>query len=165
MQVHLTSIPEIKSVAPRLYVGARGSQVESYRGTASRDYGIDGVLVQGNQSYSRAADTIRGLHFQIPPFAQARLVRVLRRAAFDVAVDVRLGSPTFGRSDLPGSAPPTGPTTLPPVAGRVPGREAGWGRVLGSWEGRPPGFEGRGAGPVEGRAGGVGRAAGREAGR
>ncbi len=56
------------------------------------------AFIQDNQPRSRERGTIRGLHFQIAPFAQAKLVRVLRGAAYDVAVDLRRGSPTFGQS-------------------------------------------------------------------
>jgi dTDP-4-dehydrorhamnose 3,5-epimerase len=97
MQVDLTSIPEIKGVAPQPYVDAPGSLVESYRDTALRDCGLDGVFVQGNPAYPRAAGTIRDPQFKIPLFARAKLVPVVRRATLVVAVDVGLGSPTFGR--------------------------------------------------------------------
>lgn len=61
------------------------------------EHGIDVDFVQDNHSYSREAGTIRGLHFQVGPFAQAKLVRVTRGRILDVAVDIRHGSPSFGR--------------------------------------------------------------------
>lgn len=54
--------------------------------------------VQDNEAYSKAVGTLRGLHFQAPPFAQAKLIRVISGAIFDVAVDIRRGSPTFGKT-------------------------------------------------------------------
>lgn len=59
--------------------------------------GVDISFVQDNQSLSGAAYTLRGLHYQAPPFAQDKLVRVIRGAVLDVAVDIRRGSPTFGK--------------------------------------------------------------------
>ena len=59
--------------------------------------GITARFVQDNQSYSRNSGTIRGLHFQVPPAAQAKLVRVVQGSVYDVAVDLRAGSPTYGR--------------------------------------------------------------------
>ena len=62
-----------------------------------RDVGITCRFVQDNQSSSKRAGTLRGLHFQLPPAAQAKLVSVLRGRILDVAVDIRRGSPTFGK--------------------------------------------------------------------
>ena len=62
-----------------------------------RDAGLDYEFVQDNHSFSRQAGTVRGLHFQSPPSAQAKLVRCGRGALFDVAVDIRKGSPTYGK--------------------------------------------------------------------
>src|SRR5689334_20112111 len=70
--------------------------METYRADAFAGFGLPSHFVQDNQILSPRAGTIRGLHFQAPPFAQAKLVRVLRGAIFDVAVDIRIGSPTFG---------------------------------------------------------------------
>lgn len=75
----------------------RGSFMETYQATAFRDLGIEAAFVQDNQSVSAKPGTVRGLHFQLPPSPQAKLVRVLRGAIFDVAVDLRAGSPTYGR--------------------------------------------------------------------
>lgn len=81
----------------RRFADARGAFVETYN---RRDYhaiGITDDFVQDNQSLSVPVGTLRGLHFQTPPHAQAKLVRVLRGRILDVAVDIRAGSPTFGR--------------------------------------------------------------------
>src|SRR5690349_249903 len=75
----------------------RGHFIETWSRDTFRRLGIEGNFVQDNQSLSARQGTVRGLHFQLPPFAQAKLVRVLRGSVFDVAVDLRCGSPTFGR--------------------------------------------------------------------
>ena len=75
----------------------RGWFTEAYREDVFAARGIDARFVQDNHSFSAAAGTLRGLHFQTPPAAQAKLVRCIAGAIWDVAVDVRAGSPTFGR--------------------------------------------------------------------
>jgi dTDP-4-dehydrorhamnose 3,5-epimerase len=75
----------------------RGHFMETWSRDAFRHLGIDLNFVQDNQSLSARRGTVRGLHFQLPPFAQAKLVRVLRGSVFDVAVDLRRGSPHYGR--------------------------------------------------------------------
>jgi dTDP-4-dehydrorhamnose 3,5-epimerase len=75
----------------------RGSFSETYRRETFEELGIFGEFVQDNQSLSLRKGTVRGLHFQTPPAAQAKLVRVLKGAVLDVAVDLRRGSPTFGK--------------------------------------------------------------------
>lgn len=82
---------------PKKFVDARGFFIETFNAKAYAEAGVDCVFVQDNQSLSKKTGTIRGLHFQSPPAAQAKLVRVLRGAIFDVAVDLRRGSPTCGR--------------------------------------------------------------------
>jgi dTDP-4-dehydrorhamnose 3,5-epimerase len=84
-------------VAARRFGDARGYFSETYSRRDFTALGIAEELVQDNQSRSAAIGTLRGLHFQIPPRAQAKLVRVLRGRILDVAVDLRLGSPTYGR--------------------------------------------------------------------
>jgi dTDP-4-dehydrorhamnose 3,5-epimerase len=96
-QVLSLDIPEVKIYTPRRFSDARGVFSETFSAKIWREAGASGDFVQDNQSCSTARGTIRGLHFQTPPFAQAKLVRVLRGAIFDVAVDIRSGSPTFGR--------------------------------------------------------------------
>ncbi|WP_243614339.1 dTDP-4-dehydrorhamnose 3,5-epimerase [Shimia aestuarii] len=86
----------LKTVAHR-FGDHRGFFQETYSHRAYAAMGIDVTFVQDNHSLSAATGTIRGLHFQTPPHAQAKLVRCGRGAIFDVAVDIRLGSPTYGR--------------------------------------------------------------------
>jgi len=81
---------------PTIFNDDRGCFFESYNQEIFKKLGIDDVFVQDNQSCSKK-NVIRGLHFQIPPFAQAKLVRVMRGTALDVAVDLRKESPTYGQ--------------------------------------------------------------------
>ena len=97
MRVIDTEIPDVKRVIPKRHGDDRGWFSEIYRVDQLGEGGIATVFVQDNQSFSAPAGTIRGLHFQTPPAAQAKLVRVLAGAIFDVAVDIRHGSPSFGR--------------------------------------------------------------------
>ena len=82
---------------PRKFGDALGFFSEVYSRRALAEVGIALEFVQDNQAFSAEVGTVRGLHFQVPPFAQAKLVRVLRGAIFDVAVDLRRGSPTYGQ--------------------------------------------------------------------
>jgi dTDP-4-dehydrorhamnose 3,5-epimerase len=82
---------------PKRFSDTRGWFSETYSERAFAILGIAVRFVQDNQSYSTRRGTIRGLHFQVPPRAQAKLVRVVRGRILDVAVDVRRGSPTYGR--------------------------------------------------------------------
>lgn len=93
----LFELPGLVLLTPRKFVDSRGFFMETYSAPAFRELGIDCVFVQDNQSLSTRRGTIRGLHFQTPPHAQAKLVRVLRGSIFDVAVDLRVQSPTYGR--------------------------------------------------------------------
>jgi dTDP-4-dehydrorhamnose 3,5-epimerase len=90
-------VPGVILVRPTKIGDARGYFIETYSRQAFAEAGITAEFVQDNQSLSATPGTLRGLHFQRPPFAQAKLVRVLRGAIFDVAVDLRVGSPHFGR--------------------------------------------------------------------
>ncbi|MBD0270548.1 MAG: dTDP-4-dehydrorhamnose 3,5-epimerase [Acetobacteraceae bacterium] len=84
-------------IVPRVFRDGRGSLRETW---SERDFAALGVIerfVQDNHSVSAASGTVRGMHFQLPPRAQAKLVRVLRGAVLDVAVDLRRGSPAYGR--------------------------------------------------------------------
>jgi dTDP-4-dehydrorhamnose 3,5-epimerase len=76
---------------------ARGYFTETYNERTFQAAGITARFVQDNQSYSAKRGTIRGLHFQLPPASQAKLVRVLQGSVYDVVVDLRVGSPTYGR--------------------------------------------------------------------
>jgi dTDP-4-dehydrorhamnose 3,5-epimerase len=97
MDVIETLIPDVKLIRMRRHIDERGFFSETYSARSLAAAGITTAFVQDNHSLSAAAGTVRGLHFQIPPHAQAKLVRVVRGAVFDVAVDLRVGSPTFGR--------------------------------------------------------------------
>ncbi|KQX27705.1 dTDP-4-dehydrorhamnose 3,5-epimerase [Ensifer sp. Root423] len=88
---------KIVLLRPKRYGDDRGWFTEVYSERAFSRYGIDDRFVQDNHSLSVPAGTLRGLHFQTPPFAQAKLVRCIRGRIFDVAVDIRRNSPTFGR--------------------------------------------------------------------
>jgi dTDP-4-dehydrorhamnose 3,5-epimerase len=91
-----TGIREVVILTPRRIGDERGWFSETYSTRAFAEATGDTVFVQDNQAFSAAAGTLRGLHFQRPPEAQAKLVRVLRGSIFDVAVDLRVGSPTYG---------------------------------------------------------------------
>jgi dTDP-4-dehydrorhamnose 3,5-epimerase len=97
MQVITTEIPGVLLLVPRYFNDARGYFIETYSVRAARDAGLAAEFVQDNQALSRKRGTVRALHFQVPPQAQAKLVRVLRGSMYDVAVDLRVGSPSFGR--------------------------------------------------------------------
>lgn len=75
----------------------RGYFMETWSETSFMTAGINTTFVQANQSFSKRAGTVRGLHFQLPPYAQAKLVRVQQGVVFDVAVDLRFDSSTFGK--------------------------------------------------------------------
>jgi len=92
------AMPELRLLTPKRHGDARGWLSETFKASDFADGGGAGtVFVQDNQAMSRAAGTLRGLHFQVPPHAQAKLVRCLRGSAFDVAVDLRKSSPTYGK--------------------------------------------------------------------
>ena len=97
MQITSTAIPDVKIISPRRFADARGYFCETYTNRAWQAAGMDVGFVQDNESLSVQKGVVRGLHYQIPPVAQAKLVRVLSGAILDVAVDIRRGSPTFGR--------------------------------------------------------------------
>lgn len=84
-------------VKTRRFGDTRGYFLETYSASLFAEGGINAVFVQDNQSLSASKGVVRGLHFQRPPTAQAKLVRVLRGAIFDVAVDIRIGSSSYGR--------------------------------------------------------------------
>ncbi len=90
------AIPDVVVVRPERRGDARGFFAETYRASAFAEAGITGTFVQDNLARS-GARVIRGLHYQLPPHAQGKLVQVVRGAVFDVAVDLRRGSPTFRR--------------------------------------------------------------------
>jgi len=91
------TLSEVLEITPRRFGDDRGFFSETYNAERFAEAGIDLVFVQDNHSYSAAAGVLRGLHYQLAPRAQDKLVRVIRGAILDVAVDIRRGSPTFGR--------------------------------------------------------------------
>ncbi len=99
MQVNVkpSELPEVLVFTPKRFGDARGFLSETYNERRWRELGIDLRFVQDNHSHSAQLGTVRGLHYQLLPHAQDKLVRVPRGAILDVAVDIRAGSPTFGR--------------------------------------------------------------------
>ncbi|QCO00355.1 dTDP-4-dehydrorhamnose 3,5-epimerase (plasmid) [Azospirillum argentinense] len=97
MDVVSLDIPDVKIIRPKKFGDHRGFFSETYSRKAFEAAGLLYDFVQDNQSLSAEVGTVRGLHFQLPPFAQDKLVRVVKGAILDVAVDIRKGSPTFGR--------------------------------------------------------------------
>ncbi len=97
MKIEATALPGVMKITPKRFGDARGFFSESWKRAALEEAGLSYDFVQDNHSMSEAAGTLRGLHFQAPPHAQAKLVRCGRGALFDVAVDIRRGSPTYGR--------------------------------------------------------------------
>ena len=96
MKVYQTNIEGLVLLEPRVFPDPRGYFFESYSQRKMDDNGLKYSFVQDNQSKSTYG-VIRGLHFQSPPFAQTKLIRVLEGAIYDVAVDIRKGSPTYGK--------------------------------------------------------------------
>jgi dTDP-4-dehydrorhamnose 3,5-epimerase len=96
MKIIDTKIPDLKILEPSVFADDRGYFFESYSYQKLKDLGIDKTFVQDNESKSQKG-VLRGLHFQNPPFAQAKLVRVVKGAVLDVAVDIRQNSPTYGQ--------------------------------------------------------------------
>lgn len=97
MQVESLAIPDVKLLTPRKHGDHRGFFSEVFNRKALAEAGINIDFVQDNHSLSAEKGTMRGLHFQSPPFAQDKLVRVVKGSIFDVAVDLRKGSPTYGQ--------------------------------------------------------------------
>lgn len=97
MRVFASEIPDVKIIKPQKHGDHRGFFSETYSKKALAQEGVQLDFVQDNHSLSVEKGVIRGLHYQIPPFAQDKLVRVIRGAVFDVAVDLRKRSPTFGK--------------------------------------------------------------------
>ncbi|KQV36323.1 MULTISPECIES: dTDP-4-dehydrorhamnose 3,5-epimerase [unclassified Rhizobium] len=87
----------VTEITPTRFGGRRGYFSEVFKDTWFRESVADVGFMQDNQSFSREVGTLRGLHFQLEPFAQGKLVRVLSGSIFDVAADIRTGSPDYGR--------------------------------------------------------------------
>jgi dTDP-4-dehydrorhamnose 3,5-epimerase len=96
-EVLATEIADVKLIVPRIHRDHRGFFSETYNKADLAALGVNLEFVQDNHSLSVERGVVRGLHFQIPPFAQDKLVRVIRGSVFDVAVDIRQGSPTYGK--------------------------------------------------------------------
>lgn len=94
--VRALTIPDILEIEPKRIEDHRGFFSEVWNRAGLARHGINVDFVQDNHSLTMGAGVIRGLHYQRPPFAQAKLVRVVRGSVFDVAVDIRRGSPTYG---------------------------------------------------------------------
>lgn len=97
MKIEQTRLSGVFLLEPRRFGDHRGFFSESWNKRAMAEAGFDFAFVQDNHSLSRVPGTVRGLHFQSPPHAQAKLVRCGRGRIFDVAVDIRRGSPTYGQ--------------------------------------------------------------------
>jgi dTDP-4-dehydrorhamnose 3,5-epimerase len=98
MEVGRLEIEGLILVTPKRYADDRGFFSETYnKALLAEEAGIDRAFVQDNFSQSKEAGTIRGMHFQAPPMAQGKLVRTIRGSILDVVVDIRQGSPTYGR--------------------------------------------------------------------
>ena len=98
MQIEKTALPDLVILTPRRFGDARGWFVETWNAARMREAGLDLAFVQDNHSFSAQKGTLRGLHYQSPPRAQDKLVRCSRGTIWDVAVDARRGSPTYGHS-------------------------------------------------------------------
>lgn len=99
MQFTPTKFKDAWLVTPQVFQDERGFFLESYSMKKFKEKGIDAHFVQDNHAMSVKKGVLRGLHFQEPPFAQAKLVRVVKGSVFDVIVDLRKDSPTFGQAE------------------------------------------------------------------
>lgn len=97
MEIEQTALPGVLILTPRRIGDERGFFAETWNRRRLAESGIDIDFVQDNHSLSAKTGTLRGLHYQSPPHAQAKLVRCGRGALFDVAVDIRTGAPTYGK--------------------------------------------------------------------
>jgi dTDP-4-dehydrorhamnose 3,5-epimerase len=97
MQIEATALSGVLILTPRRFGDARGWFMETWNAAKLAEAGLDQPWVQDNHSFSAASGTLRGLHCQVPPRAQDKLVRCSRGAVLDVAVDIRTGSPTYGK--------------------------------------------------------------------
>ena len=97
MEFAATTLKDAVLITPKVHQDHRGFFLESYTHRLFAEHGIACTFVQDNHSRSAQKGVLRGLHFQVPPAEQAKLVRVTRGSIHDVIVDLRVGSPTFGR--------------------------------------------------------------------
>ena len=92
-----TQFHDVYLFEPQVFEDSRGFFMESYNARRWKEFGIAADFIQDNHAYSKQAGVIRGLHYQLPPKAQTKLIRVTRGAIYDVIVDIRKSSPTFGQ--------------------------------------------------------------------
>lgn len=97
MQLQSLALPEVKLITPTKFADSRGFFSETWNADKLKAQGFDELFVQDNHSFSAQTGTIRGLHCQLAPHVQGKLVRVVKGAIWDVAVDIRHGSPTYGK--------------------------------------------------------------------
>lgn len=97
LEVRTLGLEGVLEIVPKRHGDARGYFCETWNAERFAQAGIDLTFVQDNHSYSAAAGVLRGLHYQLPPRAQDKLLRVVRGSVFDVVVDIRRSSPTFGK--------------------------------------------------------------------
>ncbi len=97
MQIRETALAGVKVITPRRFGDDRGYFCETFNAVRLAEAGLDFAFMQDNESLSATVGTLRGLHYQAPPFAQTKLVRCARGAILDVAVDARVGSPSYGQ--------------------------------------------------------------------
>ncbi len=97
VEVRKLALDGVYEILPARHGDERGFFSETYNAAKLAEHGIELAFVQDNQSLSKVAGVLRGLHYQLPPFAQDKLVRVVRGAILDVAVDIRASSPTYGK--------------------------------------------------------------------
>jgi dTDP-4-dehydrorhamnose 3,5-epimerase len=97
VEIHRTKLPSVLIIVPQRFEDHRGFFEETWSDNSTAALGFEISFVQDNHSYSKELGTLRGLHYQSPPHAQEKLVRCSRGAIFDVAVDIRKGSPTYGQ--------------------------------------------------------------------
>lgn len=96
MLISPTKVPDVLEIIPKKFGDARGFFSEVFKESTLVEYGFSETFIQDNHAYSAETGVLRGLHYQSPPFAQDKLVRVVRGSILDVAVDIRKGSPTYG---------------------------------------------------------------------
>jgi dTDP-4-dehydrorhamnose 3,5-epimerase len=99
MKIENSHIPGLKVIQPTVFADARGYFFEAFNKAVFEAHNLPTDFVQDNESKSQKG-VVRGLHFQAPPFAQGKLVRVIKGAVLDVAVDIRKGSPTYGQAHV-----------------------------------------------------------------
>jgi dTDP-4-dehydrorhamnose 3,5-epimerase len=97
LRLENTTFDEVKIIIPTIFNDHRGFFMETYNFAKLKDYGIENNFIQDNHSLSVDKGTLRGLHYQLHPKSQAKLVRVIRGAIFDVVVDIRKDSSSFGK--------------------------------------------------------------------